>query len=289
MVGDLDAAEPLDRGDADPARDDQADGEAVVRGERLAVHLVGDEHVVECLADRQRPTHVTLVDTAADDDGIEALGQHVDGVAPQPGPPQQQRQWDAAPAGRTDCAEAPLRAARRLALLGAEEAASVAGALDEGGRGPRRQPPELAVAQVERTANTAAVHPQPPGAGVDQGSGGVVADEEALVRSDQPLGRDGVPARLGVRAVDDEPLGRQGLDDGGWRLGRGGRKGGRGRASTRTHRAGERGRPEPGAQRGRPTIRVSARRRVSPGGEPAVSSGGRSSHGSMAMADDRSR
>ena len=35
-------------------------GRAVVGRQRLAVHLVGEQHVVERLLDRQRPAHVAL-------------------------------------------------------------------------------------------------------------------------------------------------------------------------------------------------------------------------------------
>ena len=40
--------------------------EAVVGRQRLAVHLVGEQHVVERLGDRQRPAHVAVVDAAGD-------------------------------------------------------------------------------------------------------------------------------------------------------------------------------------------------------------------------------
>ena len=62
----VDSLEPLDVGHAVPARDDEAQRIAVLRGERLAVDLVGEEHLrPERFVDREAPL-VRVLDVALD-------------------------------------------------------------------------------------------------------------------------------------------------------------------------------------------------------------------------------
>jgi hypothetical protein len=45
LAADVDVAEPLDHATADPARDEHAAGEAMVRVQKLAILLVSNQHV----------------------------------------------------------------------------------------------------------------------------------------------------------------------------------------------------------------------------------------------------
>ena len=214
-VGDLDPPQPLDARDPHPAGDDEPRRRAVVGRQRRAVHLVGDEHVVERLADGERPADVALVDAVAHDGRVEPLGQHVDRAAGDPRPLEHGAERHAAPLRHADRAQPPLRARRGRALLAREEAAAVPGALDE--RDPPLGRQRVQVAQAEADALRApqprAEHLQPPGARVDPRRRRVVADEEPGGRRQVALSGHRLPAHLGVRADRDEPLRRERLDD----------------------------------------------------------------------------
>lgn len=105
----------------------------------------------------------------------------------------------------------------RLALLARVEAAAVSGALDQGCTGDGGQVAELPVREVDRGAAVQSVAPerQTPVGGVEDGGGGVVADEEAVGGGERAGVAEAVEARLGVGAPDGEVLGRKGLDDAG--------------------------------------------------------------------------
>jgi hypothetical protein len=94
------------------AGDDQRHREAVIGRERNAVHLVGEEDVVERRLDRERAPHPAQVEPARDDVGVEALREHVDRKLsdPCPLPPRRPSR-----SGRS----AASRIARRPALRGA--------------------------------------------------------------------------------------------------------------------------------------------------------------------------
>ena len=72
-------ATPIQPGTIEPGR------ESVVGRQRLAVHLQGDERVVERLRDRDRPAHVAVVDSACDDVAVEPVRHDVDCVGGDPG------------------------------------------------------------------------------------------------------------------------------------------------------------------------------------------------------------
>jgi hypothetical protein len=120
----------FDRGDADPAGDDQADRVAVVGWQGLAVHLVREQDAGEGLADRHRAADRAEVDAAGDVVRVEADRLHVDSVAAEAGQSEHGRQPYAPPAGDADGAQPPRRARDGLALLGGVVAAAIAGALE---------------------------------------------------------------------------------------------------------------------------------------------------------------
>jgi len=73
-VGDLDVVQPLDRGDRVPAGDDDAQREAVMRGERVAVHRIREQHRrltgvadAEATLEAVRLSHLTRRVGAAED------------------------------------------------------------------------------------------------------------------------------------------------------------------------------------------------------------------------------
>jgi len=74
-------------------------------------------------------------------------------------------------------------------LLAVEQAASVAGALDEPVHRDGGQPQQVVVGETELAAYAGAVHPQPPGGAVDRWGGGVVADEEPAIGVRYPCPR----------------------------------------------------------------------------------------------------
>ena len=70
----------------------------MVGGQCAAVHLVGEQDVVERLPDRDRPADAPVVDAAGHVRVVEPLGQHVDRAAPESGPVEHLAQRHAAPA-----------------------------------------------------------------------------------------------------------------------------------------------------------------------------------------------
>ena len=119
----------------------------MVGQQRSTVHPPRQEGVIERLADRQRTSYGAVVDTLVDIVGVEAGGHHVHRVGPDPESAEYVGQPDALPGDRADGAELPLGAGGRGALLGAEEAAAVAGALVDRRHTFHREP-----AQVAQTA-----------------------------------------------------------------------------------------------------------------------------------------
>ncbi|MCW2813968.1 MAG: hypothetical protein JWN84_1423 [Nocardioides sp.] len=257
----LERAEPLDASDADPPRQHEAQREAVVGQQVLAVGSPGQDRVVERLGDRERPADAAVVGAAAHEPVVQAGGLEGDRSGRDAEPTQHVAQPDALPRDRADRTELPCRAADLLSLLGGEEAAAVAGALVHRGVPDVRQRLEVSQAQRERVGLTArrpepvAEHAQAVGRRVDDGGGSVVAHEQVGLRRQVAPGVDGVPAHLRVGAEVDEPRGRQRLEDagrpGGGRTatlderrgeradGRGGQDGTAGRAGSRGH-AGQR-------------------------------------------------
>ena len=99
------------------------------RGQRRVVHVERDQHVVERLRERQRPPHPPVVDAVHDVRRVEPDRRHADGLRAQAGVAEQGAQRHPAPPGDADRAVAPLGPGPRRALLGVEQAAPVAGAL----------------------------------------------------------------------------------------------------------------------------------------------------------------
>jgi hypothetical protein len=54
-------------------------GESAVRRERMAVHLVGEDDVVERLADGDRAPDRPVIHAARDEVGVKAIGHHIYG------------------------------------------------------------------------------------------------------------------------------------------------------------------------------------------------------------------
>ena len=195
-------AEPLDAGDPDPAGDNQSRRVPVVPRQGAAVHVPGDQDVVEGLGDRQRSAYASVVLTLVDVRVVEADPHHLHGIVEQAGMPQHGRQRHAGPAGRPDRAEAPLGPWARCALLLAEQAPAVAGALQGavvGAAGERLQ----LVQGVRRVPDHAVpAHQEPPRARVDHGRLRVVADVEPLGGGE--VGDVVLPHGLHVGPVLDE-------------------------------------------------------------------------------------
>jgi hypothetical protein len=160
-------------------------------------------------------------------------GHDVDRVPPQAGALEHVAQADAAPAGDADGPQLPLRAGGGRPLLGREEAAAVAGTLDERGLALARELLELAVGERERPFDPVPGDPQPPRGRVDRRRARVVADEEARGVDQVALVARRIPAHLGVAAVVDEPFRWERLDD----RGRASEGGARQRQRQRTGRA----------------------------------------------------
>ena len=189
LVHDVDPREPLDVRHPVPARNHQPEREAVLRRQRSAVQVVGEERIAaERLRERQR-TPVTLLDASLDA-AVEPGEDDLDRTLERFGLREQGGERGAAPASVADRLEQPGLADRpRL-----HSRPPVAGAFhrrDEVGRGPLAQ---VAERQRQRLRHAAA-DLEPPRIRVDRGN--VVVDQQVV----QPHGRDLVPQRLERHAV----------------------------------------------------------------------------------------
>ena len=124
----------------------------MVRRKRLAVHLVGQQDVVESLGDGERAANVSVVDAAGDHARVEPDRKDVHRVALDARAFQHLGQSDAAPPGDADRSQRPLGPGRGCALLAREEATTVACALDELGRRVRGEPAQLLVGEFGAVA-----------------------------------------------------------------------------------------------------------------------------------------
>lgn len=162
---------------------------------------------------------MSRVDAAHDHVAVEAGRHDVGRGVEDPCLVEHRREWNAGPARDPDCSELPLGSRRRCSLLGAEEAAAVAGAFDGGVDRLLRQALQLVVGEGDRVregrraVEARAEDVQLPAGGVDDRCSRVVADEEALVRYLVPEPLHGVPAHLGVGAEVREPLSREWFRD----------------------------------------------------------------------------
>ncbi len=122
VAGDFDVAEPFHAGRAQPAGDDQAGRESVVRRQRFAVHGQRDERIVRpCLGDRQPPCKTP---------GIQTFRQHVHRRIAHAGQRQHVAQARAGSFGHADRTGLPLGIAGLASEAVLEESAGVAGAFD---------------------------------------------------------------------------------------------------------------------------------------------------------------
>ena len=172
LVEDGDPIEPLDAGHPVPAGHDQAQREAVLGRQRLAVHRVGDQHLV---AKRlgQRQAALVLLHLAALEAPIETPEEHLHRLPLEPRLVEQAAQRDAGPLGVPDRLQQPRLAER----AGREPGAPVAGALQGHGEGRRRQRAQLRERQRELALDPAA-DPESPIALVDHRD--VVVDQQVV-------------------------------------------------------------------------------------------------------------
>src|SRR5207245_9977077 len=123
----LEPLEPFHAGHAVPARDDQPDGRSVLREDRPAIHLEGEEGVrVPRLGEREGPRERNFVRAVRWPSSVRANREDFDRAWPQTGGFQDGPQGDARPSGCAHRAELP-RLARRERL---ESGATIACALD---------------------------------------------------------------------------------------------------------------------------------------------------------------
>src|ERR1051325_6687462 len=106
LVDHLDLGQPLDAGHPVPAGDDEAQRETVLRRERLAVHLVGEQQVVAERFPEREAALVALLDVAVDAP-VEAGEEHLDGPLPNARLFEQRPQRGAGPARGADGLEQP--------------------------------------------------------------------------------------------------------------------------------------------------------------------------------------
>ena len=156
----------------------------MLRRQRLAVDLVGEQHVVaQCLVEREAPL-VVLLD-AAFEPVVDPGEHHLDGVVVEARLLEQGAERDAAPAGGPDGLEQPRLAEGSWR----QPRPSVPGALHRDDDLGSRSGPEVVEPERERRPH-AAIDGETPRPRVDRGH--VVVDEE-VVEADR---RQVVPERL---------------------------------------------------------------------------------------------
>ena len=161
----------------------------MLRRQRLAVHLVGEQDVRHQRVVEAEASLVGLL-LAALDPAVEAGEGDLHGGLPQPGVLEQRHQRRPAPAGRADRLVEP-----RLADgPGGQQRAAVAGALERHRALDGRPRSKLVERELERPLDRAA-DVEPPGVRVDDRN--VVVDQQVV----QPDRRDRIVERLERHAV----------------------------------------------------------------------------------------
>jgi len=179
-VGDLDLVQPLDRGDRVPPGDDDAQREAVVERQRVAVHRVGEQHRrLVCVLDAEAPLETARLRRVTRSVG--AAKDQLGRTGLDAGVLEHGSQRHARPLGRARRAQGPLLAFDG----GVEERASVSRALESDRHGLGGHVQDVGQVEAQRMADKA-MDLEAPGGWINLRDGEVAADVEALVRCDDP-------------------------------------------------------------------------------------------------------